>query len=434
MVDQWNIQAELMLFGCILLDNTIIKEIEVRPQHVSFYHQSILKGMLEIDRDGEEINRATLHEKLGNNLMAQWDIDRAIDSVPSPHSYALFEKIIFRTWKRNQVRRQAEKFLDKTKEATNDDHVSGFVKEVKLIEAVTTKKADFVLKDKLMDVYDEAVSGTVDQGLKSGYTEYDLLTNGHGKGQLIIVAARPSVGKTALAINMTMGHMENGGYGHLYSLEMSMKQLVNRMIACKARINSQKMRDPKRRFDEEDWTRYGNAMSLLSQQSLYICDESSVKVSEMYANTRKLISQHPDKHHFLIVDYLQLLQPISKKGNRQEQVTEISRALKTIARDLNIPVIALSQLSRGVETRQDKRPTLADLRESGSLEQDADTVALLYRDDYYDPAASTKKEMEIIIAKQREGPVGTITLTYEKEYSLFLNKEESPSGRGGDAL
>ncbi len=380
--------------------------------------------MFEIRKQDEEINNATLTERLGSAHMSQLNIGDMIGAVPSPESFKMYERILLRTWKKSQVRKQAQQFLSKTEEVTDEEAVESFLRELKSIEETGMQHVDFVLKEKLIEVYDQALNGVSNRGLHTGFHQYDMLTNGHGNGQLIIVAARPSVGKTAFAINMAMGHMDENAYGHLYSLEMSSEQFLNRMIAAKGRIDSQKMRYPKRRFDSNDWDRYSLSISELSEKHLYLCDQSSVKITEMYANTRKLIRQYPNKQHFIVVDYLQLLQPISNKGNRQEQVTEISRALKTIARDLNIPVIALSQLSRGVESRQNKRPTLADLRESGSLEQDADIVSFLYRDDYYDQETERKNIMEIIIAKQREGPVGTIELGFEKQHNLFVNLGE----------
>ncbi|WP_416150217.1 DnaB-like helicase C-terminal domain-containing protein [Salipaludibacillus sp. HK11] len=254
---------------------------------------------------------------------------------------------------------------------------------------------------------------------------YDRLTNGHSEGQFIIVAARPSVGKTAFALNVAMGHMKQKAFGHLYSLEMSKEQFLNRMISTKSRIDSQKLRDPQKRFDAADWNAYSEAISEFTKENLYICDRSSVMIPDIYATTRKLMRQHPDMHHFIIIDYLQLLKSATNKQNRQEEVSEISRSLKAMARELGVPVIALSQLSRGVESRSDKRPNLSDLRESGSLEQDADVVAFLYRDDYYNRNDVSDNTIEIIITKQREGPVGTVELTYQKEYNLFVNRDET---------
>ncbi|MDQ0254492.1 replicative DNA helicase [Evansella vedderi] len=370
------------------------------------------------------------------------NLGEMMEAVPSVRSFKFHEELVLRYWKNHQVREKTKKFLEDTGEVVGEEQVTSFLTEMKALDRLSTKRDNFNLKETIMNMYDKAVSGKVAKGLMTGYKDYDLLTNGHGKGQFIIIAARPSVGKTAFALNIAAGHTavgedrqgEGSGeftagegkevFGHLYSLEMTKDQFLQRMVAAEGRIHSQKLRDPVRRFDASDWERYSGAMDKLSKKNLFICDRSNVRVPEIYANTKRLMEEYPDMDHFIIIDYLQLLRPISKRGSRQEEVAEISRALKTMARDLEVPVIALSQLSRSVESRRDKRPTLADLRESGSLEQDADVVAFLYREDYYDRDTENRDEIEIIVAKQREGPVGTVELLFLKEYNLFAGKEE----------
>ena len=428
MVHQGNIEAEKLLLGCILLEPSLVKEVEVRPEQVSLPHQGLLRGMLEIGGRGEVINRATLFEQLGSSYMGQLDLGEMMAAVPSVWSFKMYEGLVLRSWRIYQVREKARGFLEETYEVADESAVDAFLLEMKKFDAMGGVREEFVLSEKLAEMYEKAVSGETPSGLMTGFRDYDRLTNGHGKGQFIIVAARPSVGKTAFALNIAAGHLKAGvrgssagAFGHLYSLEMSSEQFLQRMISAKGRINSQKLRDPLKRFDRGDWERYSQAVVKLGKEHLYICDRSSVKVAEIYVNTKRLISDYPELDHFVVIDYLQLLRPISKKGNRQEEVAEISRALKTMARDLNVPVIALSQLSRGVESRQDKRPGLSDLRESGSLEQDADIVSFLYREDYYGGNESFEKKdvIEVIVAKQREGPVGTVELKFVKEFNLF---------------
>ncbi|TMW72771.1 replicative DNA helicase [Alteribacter natronophilus] len=431
MAHQYNVEAEMVLIGSILVDNGIARELSVKPDQLSMMHRQLLTVCMALAGDDEAINLATLHSRLGESFMGQFDFNSMMDAVASPGAYRLYEKMIVDAWKKRQIRVAAEDFLAKTEEVVTDEELDHFLDTVKQAEETGEGEEMFQLKEALEDLFDEALSGEASQGLETGLSRYDRMTNGHGKGQLIILAARPSVGKTALALNMAMGHMERGHFGHVYSLEMGTRQLLNRMIAAKARINSQKMRLPGKRFAPSDWDRYTRAMGELSEANLYMCDRSNVQTSEIYANTRRLKREHPDRDHFVVVDYLQLLQPARRKSNRQEEVTEISRALKTIARDLDVPVIALSQLSRSVEMRQNKRPTLADLRESGSLEQDADVVAFLYREDYYDKTAGDGT-MEVIIAKQRDGPVGTVGLGYEKKFNRFTCGIEKHGWRAGE--
>ncbi|RKL65023.1 replicative DNA helicase [Salipaludibacillus neizhouensis] len=424
MADQYNLEAEKMLLGCLLLESSLVKELEVEPKQLSFHHEPLLRTMINLDNDNEDINRATLLERLGPSFMNQVNIGEMMRAVPSIYAVKKYEQIIIRTWQKTQLRQTAQTFLVKTEEVVDDATVDSFLSSVRTIETFGAREDDFQLKKVLVTMYDQVLDGVVKRGLQTSFTTYYRLTNGHSEGQFIIVAARPSVGKTAFALNVAMGHMKENAFGHLYSLEMSKKQFLNRMISAKGKIDSQKLRDPMKRFDADDWKRYTQAISDLSEENVYISDRSSVKIPEIYATTRKIMRQHPDKQHFIIIDYLQLLQSAANKQNRQEEVSEISRSLKAMARDLSVPVIALSQLSRGVESRADKRPNLSDLRESGSLEQDADVVAFLYRDDYYNRDGESDNSIEIIIAKQREGPVGTVELGYEKAFNLFVNKKE----------
>jgi replicative DNA helicase len=245
------------------------------------------------------------------------------------------------------------------------------------------------------------------------------MTAGLQKNDLIIVAARPSVGKTAFALNIAQNVATKTDENvAIFSLEMGAEQLVMRMLCSEGNINSQNLRTG--RLTDEDWKKLTMAMGSLSNAGIFIDDTPAIRVSEIRAKCRRLKQEHG--LGLVIIDYLQLIQGSGRvKENRQQEVSEISRSLKALARELEVPVIALSQLSRGVEQRQDKRPMMSDIRESGSIEQDADIVAFLYRDDYYNKDSENKNIIEIIIAKQRNGPVGTIQLAFAKEYNKFVN-------------
>ncbi|UJW58764.1 replicative DNA helicase [Bacillus sp. A116_S68] len=422
-MSQFNLEAEKLLIGCILHDHTIAKEISIKPEQVSLIHKPIFEAITTIVKQGHPVDAGSLYENLGMTYMAQLDLGDMMNAVPSVEAYKNYESAIHRAWKRDNIRRLAKDFLHDTEDVMKDEQADVFIDQLHALNGFSVEEKDFNLKEALINIFEKAESGQSKMGLLTGFTAYDQLTSGHKNGELIIVGARPSMGKTAFALNIATGHLEHNGYGHLYSLEMGEESFINRMISATGRLNSHKLMNPKARFNEKDWERFSYALGELGKKHLMICDKSTVKVSEIYARTRKLMRQFPDKQHFVIIDYLQLLQPIAKKGNRQEEVSELSRALKIMARDLNIPVIVLSQLSRGVESRQDKRPMLSDLRESGSIEQDADIVAFLYRDDYYDAQSDNKDLIEIIVAKQREGPVGTAELAFVKEYNLFVNLE-----------
>ncbi|GMA50774.1 hypothetical protein GCM10025857_21310 [Alicyclobacillus contaminans] len=249
------------------------------------------------------------------------------------------------------------------------------------------------------------------------------MTSGFQKSDLIIVAARPSVGKTAFVLNISQNIAVRAGLPvAIFSLEMSKEQLVQRMLCAEAYIDGHKMRTGQ--LDDEDWPKLSMGVSTLSNAPIYIDDSPGITIAEIRSKLRRLKMEVGLA--FVAIDYLQLIRGRRSSGeSRQEEISEISRSLKQLARELEVPVVALAQLSRSVEQRQDKRPMLSDIRESGSIEQDADVVAFLYRDDYYDPESEKKNIIEIIIAKQRNGPVGKTELVFLKNYNKFVNLEKA---------
>lgn len=281
------------------------------------------------------------------------------------------------------------------------------------------------IKDVLVQTYDNIEQlhnrkGDI-TGIPTGFIELDRMTAGFQRNDLIIVAARPSVGKTAFALNIAQNVATKTDESvAIFSLEMGAEQLVMRMLCAEGNINAQNLRTGN--LTEEDWGKLTMAMGSLSNSGIFIDDTPGIRVSEIRSKCRRL--KQENGLGMILIDYLQLIQGSGRSSdNRQQEVSEISRALKALARELEVPVIALSQLSRGVEQRQDKRPMMSDIRESGSIEQDADIVAFLYRDDYYDKESENKNIIEIIIAKQRNGPVGTVSLAFVKEYNKFVNLE-----------
>ncbi|WDL99456.1 replicative DNA helicase [Alicyclobacillus sp. ALC3] len=260
-------------------------------------------------------------------------------------------------------------------------------------------------------------------GVATGYADLDRMTSGFQKSDLIIVAARPSVGKTAFALNIAqnVGVRESLPVA-IFSLEMSKDQLVQRMLCAETYIDGHKLRTGA--LDADDWPKLSMGVSTLGNAPIYIDDTPGITVSEMRSKLRRLKAQVG--LGLIVIDYLQLISGRRGSGeNRQQEISEISRMLKQMARELEVPVIALAQLSRSVEQRQDKRPMLSDIRESGSIEQDADIVAFLYRDDYYDPESEKKNVVEVLIAKQRNGPTGTVELAFLKNYNKFVNLERA---------
>ncbi|STY44736.1 Replicative DNA helicase [Listeria grayi] len=281
------------------------------------------------------------------------------------------------------------------------------------------------IKDVLVKTYDDIETlhnrkGDI-TGIPTGFNELDKMTAGFQRNDLIIVAARPSVGKTAFALNIAQNVATKTDENvAIFSLEMGAEQLVMRMLCAEGNINAQNLRTGA--LTSDDWQKLTIAMGTLSNSGIYIDDTPGVRVNEIRSKCRRL--KQETGLGMIVIDYLQLIAGSGRGGeNRQQEVSEISRSLKALARELEVPVIALSQLSRSVEQRQDKRPMMSDIRESGSIEQDADIVAFLYREDYYDREGENDGTIEIIIAKQRNGPVGDVKLAFVKEYNKFVNLE-----------
>lgn len=291
-------------------------------------------------------------------------------------------------------------------------------------KASNFKSSGMVVRDVINEI--AALRGAKNHltGIDTGYVDLDRITNGFQRGDLIILAARPSMGKTAFALNVALNSAErNDGAVAIFSLEMPAEQLMRRMLSAKSSIEGNKLRTGYFKNDEE-FNRLNEAATEMAATKLFIDDSAVVKISDIFSKCRKLKNEHG--LDLVLIDYLQLIAGSGKHSdNRQQEVSDISRSLKALARELNVPVIALSQLSRSVETRNDKRPMLSDLRESGAIEQDADIVMFLYRDDYYEKDEEKKNadqvETELDIQKHRNGAVGKIRLQFHKSVNAFYN-------------
>lgn len=277
-----------------------------------------------------------------------------------------------------------------------------------------------VLLDSFAKIEEMAANKGGLTGLTTGFIDLDNKLSGLQKSDLFLLAARPSMGKTALGINMvTNAALEAGAKAAIFSLEMSKEQLVQRMISSTAHVDLQKIISGD--LSEDEWLQIINSMGPLSQAQVYIDDTAGISLMEMKAKCRRLkVEKGLD---LILIDYLQLMQMEGKQESRQQEISAISRGLKALAKEMDCPVVALSQLSRAPELRADHRPILSDLRESGAIEQDADVVMFLYRDDYYDEDSDKKNIGEAIIAKHRNGPTGTVELVFKREFTKFLNKE-----------
>ncbi len=313
----------------------------------------------------------------------------------------------------DEVLEKAEKkILDITRSRTDSDFKPGsevFESAVKKIEAIEA-------------------AGSAITGVKTRFSQLDQMTAGLQRSDMIILAARPSMGKSALALNIALNSaMVSSGACAIFSLEMPCEQLANRMLSAKAKVDGQKIR--KGQLNEAEWIKLKEAEQELKRQKIFFDDTPGIKISDMHAKCRKLKEDYG--LYLVIIDYIQLIQSNTKSESRQQEVSDISRKIKAMARELDVPIIALSQLSRSVEARNDKRPMLSDLRESGAIEQDADIVMFIYREDYYkkDEERNEKREdVELIIAKHRNGPIGTVKLAFEKDINAFYSISNSEEG------
>ncbi|ULL13028.1 replicative DNA helicase [Paenibacillus sp. H1-7] len=431
-----NLEAEQAVLGAILLDSDSLVTAMERISSDDFYrtsHQRIFESMIELAEENEPIDLITLTARLQNKQELEEIggikyLSELANAVPTAANIDYYAQIVEEKSMLRRLIRAATNIVTDGYAAADDvgDLLSDAEKRILEISQRRSSTGFVAIRDVLMEVFDKVEylynnkGGTT--GVKSGFHDLDKMTSGFQRSDLIIVAARPSVGKTAFALNIAqnVGVREKETVA-IFSLEMGAAQLVQRMICAEANVDAGRMRTGF--LEGDDWEKLTMAIGALSEANIYIDDSPSVTVADIRAKCRRLKQERG--LGMILIDYLQLIHGRGKGDNRQQEVSEISRTLKQIARELDVPVIALSQLSRGVEQRQDKRPMMSDLRESGSIEQDADIVAFLYRDDYYDKESEKKNIIEIIIAKQRNGPVGTVELAFLKNFNKFVSLDRT---------
>ncbi len=428
-----NIEAEIAVLGSMLIEEeAIAKAIEILDEK-SFYkeaHRIIYKTILDLFGRNSAADIVTLTEEL--NKKGQLDavggapyLASLASSIPTAANIEHYARIVKeKAILRHLINNATEIVQDCYESASNVNELLD--KAERAIFEIATRKVEqksLHLKDIIKDSI-ETIDNLYQRkenitGIPTGFHEFDVMTAGLQPSDLIIVAGRPSMGKSAFAtcIAEYAGIVEKIPVA-FFSLEMSKEQLVQRMLCSHARVNAHKVRTGF--LSQSDWPRLVNAAGKLSEAPVFIDDTPAISVLELRAKARRFKAQHDIK--LVILDYLQLMQGSIRFENRQQEISEISRSLKALARELDISLIAISQLSRAVEQRSDHRPQLSDLRESGAIEQDADVVILLLREEYYNPhLEDVKGSAEVIIAKQRNGPVGSLKLTFINEYTRFEN-------------
>jgi replicative DNA helicase len=431
-----NVDAEQSALGACLIEKEALSRVaEILPEPADFYksaHQLIYTAMLRLYERGEPVDLITLTNELRNqnkldDAGGATYLTHLIDSVPTAanaeyYSTIIKEKAILRNliaagtsivqmgYREDEA---AEAIVDRA-----EQEIFSIAQKRMIYDFVPLKKVITVAFEKIEELYARKAHVT---GMSTGYRELDNYTAGFQRSNLIIFAARPGMGKTAICMNMAqyLATREKKPVA-IFSLEMSKEELAQRLLCSEARIDAMRLRTGF--LEESDWPRLTRAMNILCDAPIYIDDTPGLSVMEMRSKARRLKSKSGIE--LLIIDYIQLIKGSTRTENRNQEISEISRALKGLSKELNIPIIAISQLSREVEKRQDKRPMLSDLRESGAIEQEADMVIFIYRDDYYNPHSEKKNKAEVIIAKQRSGPLATVDLIFLKQFTTFVSEEK----------
>jgi replicative DNA helicase len=432
-----DIVAEQCVLGAMLLSKDAIADVVETIRATDFYrpaHQVVYDTILDLYGRGEPADPVTVAADLTRNgelprVGGAPYLHTLIASVPTAANAGYYAKIVR---ERAILRRLVEAGtrivqMGYTTDGADVDEVVDRAQAA--VYDVTDKRTseDYVrLEDVMQQALDEieAIGARGDElsGVPTGFVDLDRLTNGLHPGQMIIIAARPAVGKSTLGLDICRAaSIKNGQTSAIFSLEMSRSEITMRLLSAEARVPLHHMRTGK--LTEEDWARLARRMGEVAEAPLFIDDSPNLTMMEIRAKARRLKQRHNLK--LIVVDYLQLMSPHKRAESRQQEVSEMSRALKLLAKELEVPVIAISQLNRGAEQRTDKKPQIADLRESGSLEQDADMVILLYREDIVEKESPRAGEADFIVAKHRNGPTATITVAFQGHYSRFVDMARS---------
>ena len=428
-----SIEAEQSVIGSMLLDRDAIlvaSEILTSDDFYQNQYGIIFDAMVELCNEGKPVDTITLQNRLKEkdvppDISSMEYVRELLEAVPTSANVKYYANIV-------SDKAQLRKLIRATEEVENACYLEKDSTETIMEEAEKklfnilqrTVGGDYVpIQQVVLNAINNIekaskLKGSV-TGIPTGFIDLDYKTSGMHPSDLVLIAARPSMGKTAFVLNIAqyMAFRKDVTVA-IFSLEMSKEQLVNRLLAMESHVDSQNMRTGN--LKDEDWTKLVEGADIIGRSNLIIDDTPGISIAEMRSKCRK----YKLEHNLGIIDYLQLMSGSGKSDSRQQEISDISRSLKALARELDVPVIALSQLSRAVEQRPDHRPMLSDLRESGAIEQDADVVMFLYRDDYYHKDTEKKDIAEVIIAKQRNGPIGTIELVWLPRYTQFVNMKK----------
>ena len=428
-----SIEAEQSVIGSMIIDREAIVVASEIVTGDDFYNKQygvVFETMVELNESGRPVDMVTLQDKLKekdvpsevSSLEFVRDIITAVPTSANIRHYAniVAEKSILR--KMIRLNEEIENLCYSGKESMEfiledaEKRIFDLVQKRNSGEFVPIRQ---VVMNALKKIESASKSTGRVTGVATGFYDLDFKTSGMQPADLVLIAARPSMGKTAFVLNIAqhVAFRLNETVA-IFSLEMSKEQLVNRMFSLESNVDAQNLRNGT--LSDAEWEKLIDSAGVIGKSNLIIDDTAGISISELRSKCRKFKLEHNLK--MIIIDYLQLMSGSGRSESRQQEISEISRSLKSLARELNVPVLALSQLSRAVEQRPDKRPMMSDLRESGAIEQDADVIMFIYRDDYYNKDSEKKGISEIIIGKQRNGPIGTVELVWLPEYTKFANK------------
>ena len=427
-----NLEAEQSLIGSMLISPDATSDIVETVNAEDFYNNAnryVFEAIINLYNKGEPADPITVAEELKKSDKLEEAggkpyIHTLVNIVPTAANAKYYAEIV----EKNAILRSLIQVASNIAEIgyeVPEDIESAIDRAESLVFSISKKRISEKfshIKESLMENFEQIEKlyekKTKVTGVPSGFADLDKFTSGFHPSDLIVIAARPSMGKTSLVLSIAQNTaLKNKTPVALFSLEMSRHQLVQRLMCSEARVDAQNLRTG--HLKEDDWTKLSSAVGKLAEAPIFIDDSPNITIMEIRAKARRLVARQ--KIGLIVVDYLQLMQGGRRSESRQQEISEISRALKILSRELEVPVIAVSQLSRAVEQRNDKRPMLSDLRESGAIEQDADLVIFIYRDEYYNRESEDKGIAEIILSKHRNGPTGTVKLVFLEHFTKFVN-------------
>ncbi|KHE72640.1 replicative DNA helicase [Halobacillus sp. BBL2006] len=416
----YNQEAEQSVIGTLLLKGELVKDVTLRSEHFCNHrHQMIYQAIQKIERAGDPVNIVSVTTELNHNIRAVGGVSYLTDlanSIPTTETLMHHQHLVLQSYRNRKTKEEASLYAQNP----NGESLDQLMKQLEDFRSVGNVREEPTTNETLLEITREMQAPPTDgmTGFATGYQEVDQMTGGTQQGDLMIIAGRPSMGKTAFALNLAAQHCKRGGSAHIFSLEMGRKSIFKRILSCEAEVDGQKWRTLN--FSRIDYENCFTAIGEVSEWNLHVYEQART-VADIRAQVRQSIRKDKEPKPLIVIDYLQLLVPVGRYERRDLEVGAMTRELKLLARELDVPIILLSQLSRGVEQRKDKRPMMADLRESGNIEQDADVIGLLYREEYYRRGDGENNEVELIISKQRNGPVGSVKLAFLKEYGKFVN-------------